>query len=150
MDYDKPLIAALIGALSTIPAEIITRALVLIDIAKYSVYQLDSLLITFTRPITVIGLIIDFIIGGFAATFFYYALKKIGRDYLVIKSTSFGLLTWILKELVFTSTIEGQFIEIRPINDYYVHIFGALIYGITLGFLLKKYLMNQSTPLSKV
>lgn len=150
MDNDKPLIAAFLGALSTIPAEIITQALVFIDIGKYSVYQLDSLLITFTRPMIIIGLIVDFIIGGLAAALFYYALNKIGRDYLVIKSASFGLLTWILKEFVFTSTIEGKYIEIRPINDYYVHIFGALIYGISLGLLFKKYLSNKSNTVSDV
>jgi hypothetical protein len=148
LEYDKPLIAALLGALSTIPCEILTRALVFFGIGKYSVYQLDSLLITFTRPSIIMGLIVNFIIGGFTATIFYYALKKIGRDYLVTKSIFVGLLLWTFTELVFTSTIEGKYIEIRPISDYYVHIFGAIIYGITLGFLLKIYLVNRSAPRS--
>ena len=54
MKYDKPLVAALIGALSTIPAEILTRAFVSFGIGQYSVYQLDSLLITQNRPTPII------------------------------------------------------------------------------------------------
>lgn len=144
MKYDKPLIAVLIGALSTITGEILTRALVFLGIGKYSVYQLDSLLITFNRPTTIIGLIFNFVIGGFTGIVFYYALKKIGLDYLVIKSACVGILAWAFTELIFTVTIEGKYIDIRPISDYYVHILGALTFGITLGLLFKKYLFNRS------
>ena len=144
MKFDKPLIAALIGALSTITGEILTRALVFFGIGKYSIYKLDSLLITFNRPTTILGLIVNFIVGGSTDVIFYYALKKIGLDYLVIKSACVGILAWALTEFAFTITVEGKFIELRPISDYYIHILGAITFGITLGLLFKKYLLNRS------
>lgn len=144
MRYDKPMVAALIGSLSTIPSEIVTRALISLGIGKYSIYQLDSLLITFNRPTTIMGLIINIIVGGFAGMVFYYALKKIGWDYLVIKSSAIGLMSWAFFELIFTVTVEGTYIDIRPISDYYVHLLGSLTFGITLGLLFKKYLFKMS------
>jgi hypothetical protein len=144
MTYDKPLIAALFGALSTITGEILTRVLIFFGIGKYSVYQLDSLLVTFNRPTTIMGLIVNFIIGGFTGVVFYYLLKKIGQDYLVIKSTFIGLLMWAVTEFLFTSTVDGKYIEIRPVSDYYIHIVAAGAFGITLGLLFKKYLFNRT------
>jgi hypothetical protein len=142
LQYNKPLLAALIGALSTVPGEILTQVLVFLGIGKYSLYQLDSLLITFNRPSIIMGLIVNVIAGGFIAIIFYYAISKLGQDYLVFKSTGVGLLFWLVFELIFTATIEGRFIEIRPISDYYIHIFGTIVFGITLGLLFNKYLFN--------
>ncbi|SDH85266.1 hypothetical protein [Desulfosporosinus hippei] len=82
MKYDKPLIVAMIGAVSTMPSEVLTRLLLLLGIGKYSIYQLDSLLITFNRPIAIMGLIVNLIVGGFVGIVFYYSLEKIGTDYL--------------------------------------------------------------------
>lgn len=94
------MVAALIGALSTISAEILTQAFVSFGIGQYSVYQLDSLLITQNRPTLIIGLIVNFIIGGLVGILFYYSLEKIGFDYLVIKSAGVGLLAWSGIELI--------------------------------------------------
>ncbi|MFA4884408.1 MAG: hypothetical protein WC601_01300 [Desulfotomaculaceae bacterium] len=147
MKYDKPLIAVLIGALSTIPGEMATRALVFLGIGKYSIYQLDSLLITFNRPTTIIGLVVNFIVGGLIAVLLYYALNKLGEDYLVLKSVAAGLLFWFVFELIFTATVEGKFIEIRPVSDYYIHLLATIVYGITMGLLFNKYLSKRSIPL---
>ncbi|MEN6324671.1 MAG: hypothetical protein ABFD18_00455 [Syntrophomonas sp.] len=145
MKYDKPLVAALIGALSTVPGEIFTRVLVSSGIGKYSIYQLDSLFVTFDRPTVIMGIIVNVILGGLIATLFYYALPKLGQDYLVLKGLVVGVLSWAVTELLFTMNVEGKYIEIRPINDYYVHILGAIIFGITLGLLFKKYLFAKTT-----
>jgi len=147
LKYDKPLIAVLIGALSTIPGEMATRALVFLGIGKYSIYQLDSLLITFNRPTTIIGLVVNFIVGGLIAVLLYYALNKLGEDYLVLKSVAAGLLFWFVFELIFTATVEGKFIEIRPVSDYYIHLLATIVYGITMGLLFNKYLSKRSIPL---
>ncbi|HBP63859.1 MAG TPA: hypothetical protein DD730_06225 [Desulfosporosinus sp.] len=122
MKYDKPMVAALIGALSTISAEILTRAFTSFGIGQYSVYQLDSLLITQNRPTLGIGLIVNLIIGGLVGILFYYSLEKIGFDYLVIKSACVGLLAWSGTELVITDLVEGKTIPLRPIAGYYVHM----------------------------
>lgn len=143
MKYDKPLVAALLGAVSTIPAEIITLILVFLGIGKYSIYQLDSLLITFNRPILLLGLIVNFIAGSLTAIVFYFSLKKIGSDYLIIKSSLLGALVWFIFELLFTSTIEGEYIPLRPINDYYIHLLSSLIFGVILGILFRRYLFRS-------
>jgi hypothetical protein len=141
---DKPLIAAVLGVLATIPYEIFTRVLLSFKIGKYSVYQLSSLIITLNRPDIFLGIVICTIVGGSIAIVFYYLLKKIGSDYLVIKSSATSLLGWIIVEAIYTLLIEGpKLIQPRPINDYYMQLFGSLIFGITLGILFKKYLFNK-------
>lgn len=146
MKYDKPLVAGVIGAASTITGEVVTRALILFGFGKYSVYQLISLTITLNRPTKIIGLIVNCIIGSFIGIAFYYALNIIGRDYLAVKSIAVSLFFWFLSEMIFTATIEGRFIDLRPISDYYVHLFGATAYGTTVGMLFKTSLFNSSIP----
>lgn len=144
MKYDKPLIACSIGAISTIISEIITQSFVLSGIGKYSIYQLISLVITINRPTEIIGMIVNFIIGGFLGVVFYYALGIIGADYLVIKSFAASLIFWFFSEMIFTAVIEGRYIEVRPVIDYYIHLAGASCYGIAVGLLFEKYLFQNA------
>lgn len=143
MKYDKPLIAALTGALSTISGEIFTQVFIFIGIGKHSIYQLTSLFITLNRPTEIIGLVMEFALGGFVGISFYYALNKIGRDYMVVKSLFVSILFFFVAEITFTMFIEGRFIDIRPINDYYIHFGGAFVFGITQGLLFNRYLFND-------
>jgi len=147
VEYDKPLIAGLLGALSTLIGEISTQLLIYLGVGKYSIYQLDSLLITFNRPSIIVGFIVNFIAGGFIGILFYYAISKLGQDYLVFKGAGVGLLSWGIFELILTATIEGNFIDIRPMSDYYIHLVGTIVFGITLGALFNKYLFNASIQL---
>ncbi|HWP96906.1 MAG TPA: hypothetical protein VN426_08635 [Syntrophomonadaceae bacterium] len=144
MKFDKPLLAAIMGSLSTIPSEFISRIFISQGIGKYSVYQLDSLIVTMNRPNIFMGLILNLIIGGFIATVFYYLLEKIGQDYLVLKCAGISIVAWGVAETIFTATIEGKYIDIRPISDYYVHIIGAFVFGITLGLLFKQFLFTNT------
>lgn len=144
MKPDKPLIAAVISAASTVVGELMTRACLMVGIGKYSMYELHSLLVTINRPSEAMGVIVGLVVGGFSGIVFYYALVLIGWDYLVAKSIGFSVLCWVMAELIFTATIEGHFIDIRPITDYYVHLFGAIGYGATTGILFKAYLRSPS------
>lgn len=144
MRYDKPLTAIMIGAVSTLTGEIITRALVALGIGKYSVFQLFSLIVTLNRPSEVIGLIVDFLVGGLMGVSFYYAIEKIGQDYMVAKATIVSIAFWVLAELIFSISIEGHTIDVRPMADYYVHLSGAIGYGIILGLLFKRYLFSSA------
>ena len=147
MKYDKPLIAAAIGAFSTIPYEIFTRILKFLGIGKYSLYELDSLIVTITnRPNLIIGIVISLLIGTFFAVLFYYAFQKLGTDYMLIKSIIIGLTAWAILEFALTSTIEGKTFPVRPINDYYVHMLGSIIFGVTFGLLFDKFLNKQNIP----
>jgi hypothetical protein len=141
LKYNKPLIAVLFGSLSTIPYELITRLFILLRIGKYSVYQLTSLIITLNRPTTILGMVVCFTVGGFFSILFYYSLKKLNSDFLVIKSMTFSLIIWVLMEAMYVWLIEGpRLIHPRPVADYYIHMFGSLCFGITQGVLYKKYL----------
>jgi hypothetical protein len=147
LKYDKPLIAAAIGATSTLAAEITSRIMIFFGIGKYSIYQLDSLLITFNRPDFFLGLFVNFIIGGFIGIAFYYSLKILGVDYIICKSIVVGLFAEPISEVLITALIEGKYIDIRPIGDYYLHIASALAYGLMMGVLFEKYLVTAKTEI---
>ncbi|MBL4938571.1 hypothetical protein JK636_22970 [Clostridium sp. YIM B02515] len=144
MKNDKLLLTSFIGIVSTIPAEIISHLFVYFGFGKYSIYQLASLLITFNRPNFIIGLIVDFIIGGVIANLICYSLEKLGSEYLIIKAIMASFLSWLVCELAFTFSIEGRYFDLRPIGDYYNNILCAGIFGITLGLLFKKFLFRKS------
>ena len=81
------------------------------------------------------------------ALIFYYSLRVLGRDYLVVKAAAFSLLTWLFSEILFMWLIEGRgFVPYRPINDYYSELLGAVAFGITVGLLFRKYLLTNYIP----
>ncbi|WP_423800821.1 hypothetical protein [Neobacillus sp. SAB-20_R2A] len=143
MIQDKVLLIGLLGVLSTIPGEIASRILVYSGIGKYSIYKLSSLIVTFNRPVFTIGLIVDFLVSSVFAILLYFIFKKLGSCHLVIKTTLCSLLAWLVCELLFTAIVEGKYIPIRPINDYYSHIISTIIFGITLGLLMKKFIFKE-------
>lgn len=143
MKYNKPLVAGFYGAVSTVVSEAITQIMLYFGIGKYSVYQLDSLLVTFNRPSIIIGLVVNIIAGGTIAVLFYYAVGKLGQDYFIYKGLAVGLVSWGIFELLFTMTIEGVYIDIRPMADYYTHLLASAAYGISLGLLFEKYIFQQ-------
>ncbi|WP_026565740.1 hypothetical protein [Bacillus sp. UNC41MFS5] len=143
MIQDKVLKIGLLGALSTIPGEIASRLFAYFGFGKYGIYELASLIITFNRPVFTIGLIVDFLVGSVFAILLYFIFVKLGSCHLVIKTTLCSLLAWLVCELFFSAIIEGKYIPIRPIKDYYSHIFSAMIFGITLGLLIKKFIFNK-------
>jgi uncharacterized membrane protein len=137
---DKLVIAGVIGALSTIPSEIVTQILVYFGVGEYSIYSISSMVVTINRPSLIIGLFVYPVMGAIIATLFYYALKGLGSNYIIIKSVMVGYLMWLALELFFTMYIEGKYIPMRPISDYNIHLTGAIIFGITQGILFKRYL----------
>jgi hypothetical protein len=144
MNFDKPLVAILIGILSTIPYEIFTRIILFFGIGKYSEYQLSSLVVTLDRPSAVMGFFVSSFLGGFSALIFYYALNKLGSDYLLIKGLFTGLIVFLVLETIFTWLIEGpKLIPLRPMSDYFIHMLGSSIFGSTMGILFKRYLLKN-------
>lgn len=144
MKADRTLTAAIIGALSTIPYEIFTRILMSFRYGKYSIYQLNSLIVSINRPDPVLGFVVTCIVCGFGAVVFCFALKVMETKHLVIKSVGFSLLIWGVLEAVFTGTIEGKFIEIRPMSDYYMNMMGTIVFGVTQGLLFKYLLFKEA------
>lgn len=146
MQYDKPLLAIAIGALSTIPYEIFTRLMVSLGVGKYCTYNLTSLIITLNRPTEILGMVVSFTVGSFFAFLLYHALKKLGTDYLVFKSVAASLLVWVSMEAFYVFLIEGpKLVPPRPVDDYYIHMIGSSLFGITTGLLFKSYLLKTPT-----
>ncbi|WP_310367313.1 hypothetical protein [Neobacillus drentensis] len=143
MIQDRMLRIGILGVLSTIPGEIASRIFVHFGFGKFGIYELSSLIITFNRPVFTIGLMVDFLVSSVFAVLLYFIFEKFGSCHLVIKTTVGSLFAWLICELLFTTLIEGKYIDIRPINDYYSHIFSTIIFGITLGLLLKKFIFKS-------
>ena len=142
---DRTLIAVLLGCISTLAYEILTRIFMLLGYGKYSLYQLDSLIVTTNRIDTIIGFIVACLVSVLTAVVFYFVLAAINTEHLVIKSILFSLLVWAALELLFTAIIEGKSVPARPISDYYSHLLGAIVYGITQGLLFKQLLFSNRT-----
>jgi hypothetical protein len=138
-----------LGVLATIPYEIFTRIMLFFKIGKYSVYELSSLIVTIRTPDLFLGIVIATVVGGTIAVIIYYSLiKLIGCGYVTIKTTLISILCWVMIETVYTGLIEGPGqIRLRPINDYYIQMFGTVIFGIVMGILFKKYLLGKQADL---
>ncbi|GIN37778.1 hypothetical protein [Heyndrickxia oleronia] len=143
MIQDRMLRVGILGLLSTIPGEIASRIFVHFGFGKFGIYELSSLIITFNRPVFTIGLMVDFLVSIFFAVLMSIIFEKFGSSHLVIKTIVCSIFAWLACELLFTTIIEGKYIAIRPINDYYSHIFCTMIFGITLGLLLKKFIIKS-------
>jgi hypothetical protein len=138
MKDDKLLISGLLGAISTIPSEIISLILKYLGFGKYSIYQLASLFITLNRPSYILGIILDMLAGSLVAVLLYLIFEKLNPTHIGIKILIASLFAWLFCELAFTFSIEGRFIDIRPINDYYNNLISAVVFGGSLGLLYKK------------
>lgn len=143
MKKDRLLIAAVIGGLSTISGEIITKILSLLGMGQYAVFELNSLLLTNDKPSMLMGFIINFVIGCYIASAFYLFFEKFGSQHVVMKSTVGSLMIWFIFELAFTALIEDKYIPIRPVADHYVHIIGTALFGVTMGCFLKQFLYKN-------
>lgn len=143
MKYNKPLIAALIGALSTVPAELFSRLLLLLDIGQYSIYQVDSLILTLNRPNTFLGFYVNVIVGGLTGMIFYYLLRILDYDYLVYKSIFVGMFASILSEVLLSAMVEGSYIGFRPVDDYVLHVLSAMVFGLSMGVAFQRFLIPQ-------
>lgn len=142
----KALIAGIIGALSTISGEIITRILIMMGIGRYDVYQLNSLVATIDEPSVIMGMIINFIVGGCVAVLVYILIERTGKELILIKNIAASLLIWFIFESIFTIFFEGLLDVTRPISDHYVHLVGTTAYGITQGLLFKVILFKKTKP----
>lgn len=143
MKSDRPLTAVFSGILSALLYEVSTCIFLFLEFGKYSLFQLDGLIITADRIEPIIGLVISCLISALTSILFYLSLKVLNSEHLVLKSIIFSLLVWAFLEIIFTGMIEGKSIPFRPIDDYYIHLLGAVIYGLAQGLLFRKLLFNK-------
>jgi hypothetical protein len=143
LDDEMILIAGLIGAIATVAAEITSRILLFLRLAKYGLYKFDSLIITNGRPSILIGLILNFLIGSILSVMIYLILKKWGHRYTIIISIMFTLIMWFTWEIVFTIFIEGKIVPIRPMTSYYSHFIVSIVNGVFLGLMQKRFIFKR-------
>lgn len=143
MKRDELFIAALIAGLSTLAGEAVTKILVLTGVGQYSVFELNSLVVTNDRPSMLMGFILNFIVGSQAGVLFYLLFKRLGNRHLVLKCILGSLPLWLIFELVFTALIEGKSIPERSLADHYVHITGTAVFGLTVGIFMRMILFKK-------
>jgi hypothetical protein len=143
LDDGRILIAGAISAISTLVAEIVSWALKYIGFGKNSLYQINSLIITGNRPSFLLGLILNVIIGAILGAIVYLILKKWGHRYTLTFSIMCALIMWFIWEIVFTINIEGTVIPRRPISGYYDHLICTVVYGASMGFMLKRFIFSK-------
>ena len=86
MKIDKTTTSIIVGALSTIPYEILTTVLKLLGYARYSVYELSSLMITLNRPHMLLGAFLSMTLGASIALILYkIAVECFGWENLIFK-----------------------------------------------------------------
>lgn len=140
---DKYLIAGIIGAISTLPIEIVAQILVKLGYATYSNFNLSSLLVTGNKPSLIMGLFVSSTVGGFISVLLYHVFIKIGSEHLIIKCIATSISMWIALEFVIKIIFEGKLIPIRPMSASYSHLFSAIIYGISQGILFNYFLFYK-------
>ena len=143
LDDGRILIAGAISAISTLVAEIVSWVFKYLGIGKNSLYQINSLIITGNRPSFLMGLILNVIIGANLGAIIYLILKKWGHRYTIIISIMCALIMWFIWEIVFTINFEGTVISRRPIIGYYDHLICSLVYGASMGLMLKRFIFSK-------
>ena len=143
MKEDKILIAGIIGAVSTIPSEILTWIGKLLGLANYSDYQLSSLIVTVNRPSMPLGFVVQASIGALVSLVLYRVLINWGKEHVLIKATMSGIIAWLALEIIITAITEGKTIPLREMSAYYIHLLGAVVFGLTQGLLFKRYVLMK-------
>lgn len=143
MKTDKNLIAAVIGAIATIPSEIISLIFVRLGYARYSIYHLSSMLVTQKTPSFTMGIVVSPVVGGFIAIILYQAFRKLGAQHLIIKCIGVALLMFIALEFIFSVFYDGKLIPSGRMSADYSHLISAIIYGITEGLLFGRFLFYK-------
>lgn len=144
MKEDKSLILAIIGVVSTIVSEIITWIGRSTGLADHSDYELTSLIITVNRPSVLLGFVVEGSIGVIISAVLYKLVKETGEKYILLKSVFTGIIAWIIIEILITAILEGKTVPLRELSGYYTHLIGAVGFGITQGFLFKRYILKKA------
>jgi hypothetical protein len=143
LNDERILVSGAIGSIATLAAEFVSWIFLYFNIGKYSVFQLNSLIITGNRPSIPIGLIVNFVIGSILGALVYLMLRTWGHRFTIINSIACTLIMWFIWETVFTITIEGKLVPYRPMGSYYKHMICSLVHGSSMGLMLKQFIFSK-------
>lgn len=139
MNYNKPLIALLIGAFVLIPLEIYTQAMKYLGLTTISSFELTSMM--FMREGNwIIGGLAGPAVGALAVFVLYQLTKIIGSDYLPIKGTVIGMFTYAAIVVIF-ATLGRNPNMAQNVSGNLVHTSAAALGGLLAGILVRRYLL---------
>ena len=141
MNYNKPLIALLIGAFVLLPLEIYTQAMKYQGLTTISSFELTSMM--FMREGSwIIGGLAGPAVGAFAVFVLYQLTKIIGSDYLPIKGTIIGMFTYATLVVIFATLGRNPHMN-QNVSGNLVHTSAAALGGLLAGILMRKYLLVE-------
>lgn len=141
MNYNKPLIAILIGAFVLIPLEIYTQVMKYLGLTTISSFELTSMM--FMREGNwIIGGLAGPAVGALAVFVLYQLTKIIGSDYLPIKGAVIGMFTYAAIVVIF-ATLGRNPNMAQNVSGNLVHTSAAALGGLLAGILMRKYLLTE-------
>ena len=135
---DKPLLAILIGWAGWPFAEGLTQLGKHFNFTGLTTMEAASLM-WLTKPSLVLGILSGLGLGAWIGLFIYYSANLWGTDYFPIKAS---LIMFTCLSLIFQvfGVLGGNELLIQSVSGAFIHASGAVLAGITVGFLMKKYL----------
>lgn len=143
LDDDRILIAGAIGIASTVVGEIGSWILLSLGLGKYSVYQENSLIVTFNKPSILIGFILNLLIGSIIGATVYLITKKWGHRHIIMVSLILTLIAWLFLEIIFNAIVDKNIITSRLMSGYYNSLINAIIHAVFKGLLLKRFIFSK-------
>lgn len=143
MKKDRITRAAVLGMIAPFVGWGVSRLLVTLGFGIYDTFQIDSIIVTITRPSLLHGFIVNLYAGGLTGVLLYIFLEKYGSLCIIFKAVGLSALAWFLVECFATAYFEGKTLPLRPLEDYIVHVIGAIANGFALGLLFRWFLYRK-------
>lgn len=143
VNYDKPLLAMLIGAIVIIPLEIM--GLFFKHLGWITITHGEACSMMFMPEGSwTLGLLALPSVGAIAILILYYLTKIMGTDYLPIKGTLVGMCTYSFVFTVF-GTLSNNNHMLQSALGNYIFALSSGFAGFLAGILMKKYLFNETS-----
>lgn len=139
---DKPLLAILISWTGWPIAESLTQITKYLDLTTLTTMEASSLM-WLTEPSPVLGILSELGLGAWIGLIIYFSTHLWGTDYLPIKS---ALISLTCRSLIFQvfGVLGRNELLIQNISGTLIHALTAVLSGILIGFLMKKFLFQSN------
>jgi len=141
---DKVVFGGFIGVLANVGMDILQFPIWKLKIVKHPLSHYASSI--FLDPQTlhhsmigsVVSFLADYIYSAFLGVLFVYLIYFTGKQFSITKGLIFGSFLWLFSFGALRSLSIVKLQEVVPLDNIYYLIF-HLIFGITLGVIVKKY-----------
>jgi hypothetical protein len=143
LDDDRILIAGAIGVASTVVGEIGSWILLSLGVGKYSVYQENSLIVTYNTRSMMIGFILNVLIGSIIGATVYLTTKKWGHRHIIMVSLFFTMIAWLGLEIITNAIVDKNIITSRLMSGYYNSIINAIAHAVFKALMIKRFIFSK-------